>query len=41
MVDTLSVEAVSVGFFGVHFDKNIVEARANKMMDFFIIFLLI
>jgi hypothetical protein len=38
MVDKLSVEAVSVGFFEVHFEKNIVDARANNMTVFFIVF---
>ena len=38
MVETLSAEAVSVGFFEVHFEKRIVEVRASKMKDFFIVF---
>jgi hypothetical protein len=40
MVETLSVEVVSVGFFEVHFEKRIVEVRASKMIDFFIVFIL-
>jgi len=38
MVDTLSVEAVSVGFFEVHFEKRIVEVRASNRRSFFIVF---
>jgi len=38
MVDTLSVEVVSAGFFEEHFENSTAEARANNMRFFFMIF---
>jgi hypothetical protein len=40
IVEILSVEAVSVGFFEVHFEKRIVEVRVNRMRYFFMILIL-